>query len=99
MSATIDHGPGASPDALEAAGRHEEAARAWEELAERARGPERAAALCHQARLLSGPLGRTQLGIRIYRRAFENDPDNPDALSRTPKAWGRHKKLETPCRR
>jgi tetratricopeptide (TPR) repeat protein len=81
VSATIDHGgSGASPDALEDAGRHEEAARAWEALAEGRSGAERAVALCQQARLLFGPLGRTQQAIRVYRRAFENDPENPEVL-------------------
>jgi tetratricopeptide (TPR) repeat protein len=88
LSATLDRSPEAATlDALrataqqrEAAGRHAEAAQAWEQLAAGLRGPARAPALVHQARLLAGPLGQPAEAERLYRRALANDPSSPEAL-------------------
>jgi len=88
LSATLDRSPEAATlDALwanaqarEAAGQHAEAAQAWEQLAAGLRGPARAPALVHQARLLAGPLGQPAEAERLYRRALANDPSSPEAL-------------------
>ena len=88
MSATLDRSPEtatldalrANAQAREAAGQHAEAAQAWEQLAAGLRGPARAPALVHQARLLAGPLGQPAEAERLYRRALANDPSSPEAL-------------------
>jgi tetratricopeptide (TPR) repeat protein len=64
----------------EAAGRHAEAAQAWEQLAAGLHGPTRAPALVQQARLLSGPLEQPAEAERLYRRALASDPGNREAL-------------------
>ena len=88
MSATVDGivNP-AALDALrvtaqdqETAGRHAEAAQAWEQLAAGLHGSARAPALVRQARLLSGPLEQPAEAERLLRRALANDPSNRDAL-------------------
>jgi tetratricopeptide (TPR) repeat protein len=88
LSATLDRSPEAATlDALrataqerEAAGLHAEAVQAWEQLAAGLRGPARAPALVHQARLLAGPLDQPAEAERLYRRALANDPTSPEAL-------------------
>src|SRR5262245_28138209 len=68
-----------------------EAAAAWERLAARTRGGERAAALAAQGALCAGPLAEPRRAAELYRRALTDDPRSraaADGLSRIARDTG-----------
>jgi len=69
-----------SARALEALGRPEQAALAWEALAERARGEELREAWLAQARLQEGALQRPERALDLYARAVADDPDDAEGV-------------------
>jgi len=64
----------------EATGRYDEAVEAWEDLASRIRGPDRAPCLVALGKLLAGPLNQIERASECYRKALTDDPRNDQAV-------------------
>jgi len=61
-------------------GRPRDAARLWERVVDRQRGPDRAHALISLGRVLEGPLEQHSRAAECFRLALTDDPRNTDAI-------------------
>ncbi len=63
----------------ETQGHYAEAAAAWEQLASRLRGPDRAPVMVAMGKLFAGPLASLDQAIDCFRQALDDDPRSAEA--------------------